>query len=282
MSSPGKIYLVVAPLLFVVPLLSSTAASAYTIEALASAFPVGHPDGVSIGTTTSDTSTTQLFFDTGVVTSTFGTRLGDPPNTAQGLARASVTSNPQNAFELGVLASSTGDNLVAGAGARARIMDQLVISLPAGTPSAALGVTFTITGFDQNDGGLINGFLGSISVGTLTDLRGVAWGPADLSPDPFTGEIVPLIFSGTFTVSDGDLLLLSAAIDARTDGSRTLDFSSTGGVSFALPPGGSLLSETGITIIPEPGTLLLIGLGLAGFAVTRRSDRGRISRRPRG
>lgn len=273
MTSPGKSGSAAA-LLLVASLLGGTAAHAYTIEAVAAAFNVGHPDAVGVGESTMNTNTTQLFFDTGLVSSTFGTRVGDPPNTAQGLASAALSPGVVNSYELGVLASSTGDNLVAHAGARARIDDILTISLPAGTPTATIGVTFTITGFDLNDGGLIDEFFASISTGTLSDARGMAWGAGDLIPDlspgASPGEIVPLVFSEIFTVSQGELLVLSIGIDARTDGSQTLDFSSTGGVSFALPPDVTLTSQTGMTFVPEPGSLALIGFGLAGLAAQRR------------
>lgn len=257
------------------------AANAYTIEALASAFFAGNPDAVALGGSTTDTATTQLFFDTGVVTSTFGTGDDDPPSTARGLARASLSPMALTAFELGVLSASTGGNLVSHAGARASVSDVLTVSLPVGMPSTAIGVTFTVNGLDQSDGGLIDEFLASILVGPIGDPRGTSWGAGDLVPDPFTGEISPLVFSDTFTVSDGQLVTLSSGIDARTDGSRTLDFSSTGAIAFALPPGVALTSQTGIAIVPEPSSLGLLGLALLGLVVQRRlRDPARASRTP--
>lgn len=56
----------------------------------------------------------------------------------------------------------------------------------------------------------------------------------------------------------------------------TSDFGSTGAISFALPAGTWITSDGGYTqsVVPEPSTLLLLGLGIVGLIGLKRKHLG--------
>jgi hypothetical protein len=105
------------------------------------------------------------------------------------------------------------------------------------------------------------------------------------NPPPFTGNtsgfdsfaftndsITGFNFLGSFTVTNGEVLELTFTQSMNCVGGATCDFSHTGQMSLNLPSdvsftstGGFLSQPATSASAPEPGSLLLIGLGMAGI-----------------
>lgn len=90
---------------------------------------------------------------------------------------------------------------------------------------------------------------------------------------------LPFDLTLTHTVWDGDPIYLQVGLDFgllsdQTGTPITFDFSTTAGLRFVLPEGTAMTSSSGVLPIPEPGTLALCTLGLAGLGyIGRRSAR---------
>lgn len=161
-------------------------------------------------------------------------------------------------------------------------------------------LTFTVTGNNSTIamGFSLDGILGLQSDSTYDQQIRYSIGSADMewdvqsngNPPPFTGNtsgfatsaftndsITGFNFLGTFTVTNGQVLELFYSQNMDCDNGATCDFSNTGQMSLNLPSGVSFTSTGGFlsqpvspASAPEPGSLLLIGLGMAAIAGFRR------------
>jgi len=223
---------------------ASTPAYAYLIETSAGVTLTGLG---SVGDSDSSTNTIVhvSVSATGLQTSTDGINI----LTGEASARAEITqgvfAGTGASYALGVSAQTTGSNLTARSGGFAQIRDTLTVNLPPNVLSADIGVNFNVNGVVDGPTVWIDGFLASITFGTLTDLKSKSFNQNNLVVLP-NNSIVPLTFSPKLTVFDNDTLFLSMGFDVRTVGTLLLDFSHTTCVSFDLPEGVTLTSETGI------------------------------------
>ena len=154
-------------------------------------------------------------------------------------------------------------------------------------------LTFAVSG---NDSAITMGFVldGLLSVGdegSYNQTIRYSIGGADMEwdaqssggPPPFTGNtsgfdslaftndtISGFNFLGTFTVSNGETLQMIFTQSMNCNDGAVCDFSHTGQMSLILPSDvtftstGGFLSESAAST-PEPGSLSLIGLGLAAL-----------------
>jgi len=263
-------------LLLLVCFTASTPAYAYLIETSAGVNLTGLGIVNDSNSSTNPIDTVSVSA-TGLQTSTDGQN----DLTGEASARAEITqgvfAGTGTSYNLGVSAQTTGStNTTARSGALARFEDSLTVKLPANVSSATIGVNFNVNGVVDGPTAWIDGFIASMTYGTLTDPRGKLFGQNDLVVLP-SNSIVPLTFSDTLTVVDNDILSLSMGFDVRTVGTLLLDFSNTSSVFFDIPEGVSLTSETGIeftgSVIPIPAAVWLFGSGLIGLiAVARRKS----------
>ena len=166
-------------------------------------------------------------------------------------------------------------------------------------------LTFTVTGSNSTIamGFSLDGLVGLQAESTYDQQIRYSIGSADMewdvqsngNPPPFTGNtsgfdtsaftndsITGFNFLGTFTVTNGEVLELFFTQSMDCDNGATCDFSNTGQMSLNLPSdvsftstGGFLSQPAASASAPEPGSLLLMGLGIAaiGFFGRRRLTR---------
>ncbi|TQV73259.1 PEP-CTERM sorting domain-containing protein [Denitrobaculum tricleocarpae] len=108
-------------------------------------------------------------------------------------------------------------------------------------------------------------------------------------PEPVTGVGLGFAFLGPLQLTIPELGLVVDVIDTLGDTAGFLGvIDSTAAFSqiqFSVPPGNTqslmavdnllLVAAPAMAAVPEPGTLTLFGLGLAGFALARRHGRAR-------
>jgi hypothetical protein len=140
-----------------------------------------------------------------------------------------------------------------------------VSTFPGGGPNAPLEIWFTETGFTTGIGN-VSAFGGEIG-GTLASMTGLGkiewWVYIDTTNVAFgTGTMVAgdSTSSSPFAQSDSGAVYLNGP------------YSMTLRVRITHPDGNGIATSFNFSaqLVPEPGTLLLIGAGLIGFALMRR------------
>jgi hypothetical protein len=124
---------------------------------------------------------------------------------------------------------------------------------------------------EQNFGaGFMNWQSGSTVSPPITDYTG-GWNNFSFTNNTQTG----FNFTGTLTVTNGEVVPIQFLQQITCDNGTICDYSNTAQMSLILPSDVSYTSASGVFLtqgssVPEPSSLLLIGLGLAGFACIRR------------
>ncbi|QDU54822.1 PEP-CTERM sorting domain-containing protein [Aeoliella mucimassa] len=104
-------------------------------------------------------------------------------------------------------------------------------------------------GYDAATGAGLGNFSADVDVTTVTGL--------------YITRTGPLMFDAGYTTASGDALINSYLVDSA-------DFGSAVGFYSDMRAVATLGEFDNLRVVPEPSTLLLAGLGLAGLAVARR------------
>jgi PEP-CTERM motif len=142
-------------------------------------------------------------------------------------------------------------------------------------PTYTVGQTVTVTVVGDSQGGTDNAIAGTLLYSSaLTDTTGssqsllisggLPWIPGILSTSDGSAEVFDQSRGGILppaTVSN--TVTSTATLTAMGLGTVTISWS---GLDFF----GATPSSTSFTIVPEPGTALLLALGLAGITIVRR------------
>ena len=164
---------------------------------------------------------------------------------------------------------------LAGWGSEARAAS---LSIGTDQPTYTIGQTVTVTVTGDSQGGSDNAIAGTLQYSsTLTDTvsssqsllisGGLPWLPGILSTSDGSSEVFDQSRGGILPAATVSNLLTSTLILTAT-GLGTVTLSWAPGLDFFGLSSGPSASFT--VLAPEPGTALLIGLGLAGIAFVGR------------
>jgi hypothetical protein len=189
-------------------------------------------------------------------------------NLATGATHIFSSTSPQNGP---ITESSTITNVGA--------MDGLTFTV-AGGGSANVVLTFALDGsLSTNNTGSysaeIKYFIGSADM-DWTGATGSGVGTAQtsgFSSFTYTNDTISgFQFQGTFSVTNGEALPLFFSQEMNCNTGSVCDFQNTGQMGLILPTGVSFTSNSGVFLTqtegsaaPEPGSLLLMGLGIAAI-----------------
>jgi inner membrane protein involved in colicin E2 resistance len=163
---------------------------------------------------------------------------------------------------------------LAGLGSDARAAS---LSISTDQPTYTIGQTVTVTVIGDSQGASDNAIAGTLQYSnTLTDTvgssqsllisSGLPWIPGILSTSDGSAEV--------FDQSRG-AILPPATVSNQLTSTATLTAMGLGTVTLSWAPGLDFFGlssgpSASFTIVPEPGTALLVGLGLAGIALAGR------------
>lgn len=140
-------------------------------------------------------------------------------------------------------------------------------------------IDFTGTQTTDINDNLTSAHIHASSTVTPTTNAGVVWGffgapfndnnPNDIVITLFATGVGATI-SGKWDAAEGNNTTLAAQLQNILEGRSYINFHT---VQFSGGEVRGNIAVSDITTVPEPGTLVLLGLGLAGFAARRRQQR---------
>ncbi len=225
-----------------------------------------------------DSNPTLVFDETEGATSALldtGLRIGGTGSTAEAAASADLTSG---ALRVYVGAKGASNNFNEGyAIASTSFTDSVQFDLPDGVTSADVAVSFTVEGIYELFQAS-NSTTGADASLWFHKVGGTGYLIREdvTIYDGFTGSGtgVPHTISGVFTVEQGSeyrvYVRLAAGVRTRNGVNVShFDFRNTGALAIDTPAGVSFTSGSGVLLIPEPATAVLVVFGALAVVVRR-------------